>query len=620
VSTGFKYGGYVGQLLRVNLTTKRISTEPLREDWARDYVGGAGYSARLLYDEIPAKADPLGPQNKLFFMTGPVNGTMISAASRATACAKSPLTGTFFHSIFGGYWGPELKFAGYDGVIIEGKAEQPVYLWIDDGRVEIRDASHLWGKNPFKAQEVIRQEVGDDQIHVATIGEAGENGVAYAIILLDIRAAGRGGMGAVMGSKNLKAIAVRGTGSVSVPDVQKVQALTLKLNEVVATNPGVKGLSDYGTPRNVLSMNAAGILPTRNWQTEMFEGAEGISGETMKEQVVKGHRACFACSINCTKYSVVPAGKYKSIINGPDYETVYGFGSICGVDDIKAVCKVDEVCDEYGLDLIQASMSVAWAMECYEKGIFTKADTGGLDLSWGNADAMIHLTEMIGKREGLGALLAKGTREAAKIVGKGSDRFVISNKGMDWPGHSCRPWPATAVGYATGPRGGSHHDMRPTPEKSGLVDRKVLEGKGAVAAEVNHWLILADSAVVCHLGEPIWGPLKITQNLVDALNVVTGWSLDYDQARTIAERQWNMIRCFAAREGFTRDDDRLPIRFMEEPVPEGPMKGSVISKETLEGLKDQYYDYRGWDKTTGNPSKAKLAELGMEFAIPDVCR
>jgi aldehyde:ferredoxin oxidoreductase len=620
VSTGFKYGGYIGQLLRVNLTTKRISTEPLREDWARDYVGGAGYSARLLYDEIPAKADPLGPQNKLFFMTGPVNGTMISAASRATACAKSPLTGTFFHSIFGGYWGPELKFAGYDGLIIEGKAEKPVYLWIDDGRVEIRDASHLWGKNPFKAQEVIREEVGDDQIHIATIGEAGENGVAYAIILLDIRAAGRGGMGAVMGSKNLKAIAVRGTGSVSVPDVQKVQALTLKLNEVVATNPGVKGLSDYGTPRNVLSMNAAGILPTRNWQTEMFEGAEGISGETMKEQVVKGHRACFACSINCTKYSVVPAGKYKSIINGPDYETVYGFGSICGVDDIRAVCKVDEVCDEYGIDLIQASMSVAWAMECYEKGIFTKADTGGLDLAWGNADAMIHLTEMIGKREGLGALLAKGTREAAKIVGKGSERFVISNKGMDWPGHSCRPWPATAVGYATGPRGGSHHDMRPTPEKSGLVDRKVLEGKGAVAAEVNHWLILADSAVVCHLGEPIWGPLKITQNLVDALNVVTGWSLDYDQARTIAERQWNMIRCFAAREGFTRDDDRLPIRFMEEPVPEGPMKGSVISKETLEGLKDQYYDYRGWDKKTGNPSQAKLAELGMEFAIPDVCR
>jgi aldehyde:ferredoxin oxidoreductase len=366
-------------------------------------------------------------------------------------------------------------------------------------------------------------------------------------------------------------------------------------------------------------MNAAGILPTRNWQTEVFAKAEGISGETMKEQVVKGHRACFACSINCTKYSVVPSGKYKSIINGPDYETVYGFGSICGVDDIRAVCKLDEICDEYGIDLIQASMSVAWAMECYEKGIFTKADTGGLDLAWGNADAMIALTEQIGKQEGLGALLAKGTREAAKIVGKGSERFVISNKGVDWPGHTCRPFPGTAVGYATGPRGGSHHDIRPTLEKSGAVDRKVLEGKGAMAAEVNHWLILADSAVVCHLAEPIWGPAKVSDNLIEALNAVTGWNLDYAQARKIAERQWNMIRCFAAREGFTRDDDRLPLRFMDEPVPEGPMKGSLVSKETLEGLKDDYYDYRGWDRKTGNPTKAKLTELGLEFAIKDVC-
>jgi aldehyde:ferredoxin oxidoreductase len=619
VTNGFKYGGYKGQLLRVNLSTGAVTKEPLREDWARDFVGGAGYSARQLYEEIPAKADPLGPQNKLMFMTGPVNGTMIPAASRSTACAKSPLTGSFFFSIFGGYWGPELKFAGYDGLIIEGKADRPVYLWIDDDRVEIRSAEHLWGKNGLKAQEIIRQEVGDENIHIATIGEAGEKGVPYAIILLDIRAAGRGGMGAVMGSKNLKAVAVRGTGSVHVPNMLRVFNTMQRLNGVVATNPGIKGLSEYGTPRNVLSMNAAGILPTRNWQTEMFARADGISGETMKETVVKGHRACFACSINCTKYSVVPSGKYKSVINGPDYETVYGFGSICEVDDIRAICKVDEVCDEYGIDLIQASMSVAWAMECYEKGIFTKQDTGGLDLTWGNADAMIHLTELIGKQEGLGALLAKGTREAARIVGKGSERFVISNKGVDWPGHSARPWPGTAVGYATGPRGGSHHDIRPTAEKSGLVDRKVLEGKGAMASEVNHWLILADSAVVCHLGEPIWGPLKVSDNLIDALNAVTGWTLDYTQARKIAERQWNMIRCFAAREGFTRQDDTLPIRFMEEPVPEGPMKGSVIPRETLEGLKDQYYDYRGWDKKTGNPTKAKLKELNLEFAAKDIC-
>jgi aldehyde:ferredoxin oxidoreductase len=615
----FRYGGYKGQMLRVNLTEKGVTKEPLREDWARDFVGGVGYSARLLYEELKPKIDPLGPENKLVFMTGPVNGTMIPAASRSCACAKSPLTGSFFHSIFGGYFGPELKFAGYDGLIVEGKSEKPVYLWIDDDRVEIRSAEHLWGKNPFETQEIIRKEIGDEGIHIAVIGEAGEHGTPFAIILIDIRAAGRGGIGAVMGSKNLKAIAVRGTGSVTVPNTLGVYNTTMRLNGLVSTNPAVKGLSEYGTPRNVASMNAAGILPTRNWQTEVFPRVDGITGETMREKVVKGHRACFACSINCTKYSVVPSGRYKSIINGPDYETIYGFGSICEVDDIQALCKADEICDEYGIDLITTSMCVAWAMECYEKGIFTKADTGGIDLRWGNADAMIELTEQIGKREGLGALLAKGTREAARIIGKGSERFTIENKGVEWPGHTCRPFPGAAVGYATGPRGGSHHDIRPTLEKSGVVDRKVLDGKGAMAAEVNHWLILADSALVCHLGEPIWGPAKISGNLIEALNVVTGRSLDYQQARKIAERQWNIIRCFAAREGFTRKDDRLPIRFMEEPVPEGPMQGSVVSRETLERLKDDYYAYRGWDPKTGNPTKEKLSELGLEFAVKDVC-
>jgi aldehyde:ferredoxin oxidoreductase len=614
----FKYGGYKGQLLRVNLTNKKITKEPLREDWARDFVGGVGYSARLLYQELKPKIDPLGPKNKLIFMTGPVNGTMIPAASRSCVCAKSPLTGSFFHSIFGGYFGPELKFAGYDGLVVEGASKKPVYLFIDDNKVKIRSAEHLWGKSSLEAQEIIRKEIGDEAIHIAVIGEAGERGTAFAMILLDIRAAGRGGLGAVMGSKNLKAIAVRGTGSVSVPNTLRVYNTALRLNELFGTNPAVRGLSDYGTPRNVASMNAAGILPTRNWQTEVFSKVDGITGETMKEKVVKGHRACFACSINCTKYSVVPSGPYKSIINGPDYETIYGFGSICEVDDIQALCKADEICDHYGIDLITTSMCVAWAMECYEKGIFTTKDTDGLDLRWGNAEAMIALTEKIGKSEGLGALLAKGTREAAKIVGKGSDRFTIQNKGVEWPGHTCRPFPAAAVGYATGPRGGSHHDIRPTAEKSGLVDRKVLEGKGALAAEINHWLILCDSACLCHLGEPIWGPMKINNNVVEALNAVTGWSLDYEQARKIAERQWNMIRCFAAREGFTRNDDRLPVRFMEEPVPEGPMKGSVIPKETLERLKDDYFTYRGWDLKTGNPTKAKLKELGLEFAIRDI--
>ena len=619
MAAGFKYGGYMGQLLRVNLTHKSISREPLREDWARDFVGGVGYSARIFYDEVKPKIDPLGPENKLIFMTGPLNGTMIPAASRSSLCAKSPYTGSFFHSIFGGYLGPQLKFAGYDGLIIEGKAKRPVYLWIDDDQVQIRDADHLWGKDPFKTQEILRQEIGDEEIHIATIGIAGEEKVPYAMVLCDIRAAGRGGLGAVVGSKNLKAVAVRGTGSVTVPNMLRVYNTAMRLNELITTNPAVKGLSDYGTPRNVAAMNEAGILPTRNWQTEMFKGMQNITGEAMKEKVVKGHRACFACSINCTKYSVVPSGPYKSIINGADYETIYGFGSICEVDSIEVLCKADELCDHYGIDLISTSMSIAWAMECCEKGIFTKKDTDGIDLKFGNADGMLQMIEKIGRREGLGALLAKGTRAAAEIVGKGSERFTIQNKGLEWPGHTCRPFPAAAVGYATGPRGGSHHDIRPTAEKSGLVDRKVLEGKGALAAEINHWLILCDSMLLCHLGEPIWGPMKISQNTIDALNAVTGWEADYDYARKIAERQWNMIRCFSAREGFTRENDQLPIRFMEEPIPEGPMKGSYIPKETLERLKNDYYSYRGWDLKTGNPTKEKLNQLGLDFAIEDIC-
>ncbi|HZK66664.1 MAG TPA: aldehyde ferredoxin oxidoreductase N-terminal domain-containing protein, partial [Chloroflexota bacterium] len=315
MATAFKYGGYMGQLLRVNLTSKTATAEPLREDWVRDYVGGVGYSARLLYDELAAGIDPMGPENKLVFMNGPVAGTTIPLGSRATVCAKSPATGNFFHSIFGGFWGAELKFAGYDGIVIEGESDTPVYLWIQDDRVEIRDASGLWGKSTIHTEVEIRHELGDDAVQVAAIGEAGEAGTPYAMILVGIRAAGRGGLGAVMGSKKLKAVAVRGSGGVTVANMLQVVNTSNRLNELLVANPGVKGLMEYGTARNTGPMNAAGILPTRNWQTEVFDRVEGITGEMMKDKVVKSHRACFACSINCTKYSVVKDGPYKSIIN-----------------------------------------------------------------------------------------------------------------------------------------------------------------------------------------------------------------------------------------------------------------------------------------------------------------
>ncbi|HEX9016062.1 MAG TPA: aldehyde ferredoxin oxidoreductase family protein [Chloroflexota bacterium] len=614
---GFKYGGYTGQLLRVNLTSRSAAKEPLREDWARDFVGGVGYAARLLYDELKPGIAPLGPENKLVFMTGPVCGTTIPSGSRGSVCGKSPATGSFFHSIYGGYWAAELKYAGYDGLILEGKADEPVYVWIDDDRVEVRPAAHLWGRGTIEAEEKIREELGDDQVQIATIGEAGEAGTPFGMILLGIRAAGRGGLGAVMGSKNVKAVAVRGTGRVNVPNMLRVYNTSIKLMDILAANPGCKGLMDYGTARNTGPLNAAGILPTRNWQKEVFERVDGITGETMKQEVVKANRSCLGCTINCTKYSVVPSGPHKSVIEGPDYETIFGFGSMCEVDDITAVCKADELCDEYGLDLMSASCTVAWAMECYEKGIFSKEDTGGLDLRFGNAEAMLKMTEMIGKREGLGALLAKGTREASRIVGKGSEKLAVHVKGLELAGHTPRPFASAAVGYATGPRGGSHHDARTTAEKMGLTDRKVLDDKGRLAAEVNHFLIFNDSAILCHLAETVWGPVGVTENSLEALNAVTGWNIDVQEGKKIAERQWNMIRCFSAREGFTRRDDVLPPRMTDEPVPDGPMKGAVVSRETLERLKNDYYSYRGWDLESGNPSREKLVDLGLEFAVGD---
>jgi aldehyde:ferredoxin oxidoreductase len=440
------------------------------------------------------------------------------------------------------------------------------------------------------------------------------------MILVGIRAAGRGGLGAVMGSKMLKAVAVRGTGSVSVPNMLGCYNSSIKLMEILASNPACKGLLEYGTARNTGPLNAAGILPTRNWQTEVFDKVDGISGETMKKEVVKANRACFGCSINCTKYSMVKDGPYKSIINGPDYETVFGFGSMCCVDDIKAICKADELCDEYGLDLMSASCTISWAMECFERGILTLEDTGGIDLSFGNAEAMIEVTELIGKREGIGALLANGCKEASRILGRGSERYAVHVKGLELAGHTPRPFASAAVGYATGPRGGSHHDARTTAEKLGLTDRTRLDDKGQLAAEVNHFLIFNDSTVLCHLAETVWGPIGVNGNVMEALNAVTGWDLTPEEGTKIAERQWNMIRCFSAREGMGRKNDVLPPRMTEDPIPEGPMKGAVMPVATLERLKNDYYSYRGWDLETGNPTPEKLTELGLEFAIKDVCR
>ncbi len=513
MSSDFRYKGYTGKLLRVNLTSGKVKEEPLKEEWAEKYLGGAGIASRILYDELKPGIDPLGPKNKTLIMTGPVNGTIIPTASRVGAYCKSPLTGSFFHGTAGGHIGAELKYAGWDGIIIEGRASVPVYLWIDDDLVEIREASHLWGMHSYEVQEKLKEELGLDEVHVASIGPAGELLNRFACITFGARVTGRGGTGAVWGSKKLKAVAVRGTGSVDVPDITKFKHFADELLKVFRNHPATsKILPTYGTPVLVNANNALGIFGSYNWQEELFENAEGLSGETMRETIVAKDKACFACPVRSSKLCVIKSerdGNY--VVEGPEYENIYSLGSCCGIGSIKTVAIAERICDNYGMDAIEAGVAIAFSMECFEKGILTLEDTEGMELRFGDEEAMLTMLHKIGKREGLGDLLAEGVKRVSEKLGHGSEDFAMHTKGMTVAGHSARGMPGFGLGYATGPRGGSHHDGRPTGERTGLVLRETFEGKAEYTARINHFSIYTDSMIVCHLAESIWGPLDISE-------------------------------------------------------------------------------------------------------------
>ncbi|MBW1823637.1 MAG: aldehyde ferredoxin oxidoreductase family protein [Deltaproteobacteria bacterium] len=620
MSSDFRYKGYTGKLLRVNLTSGKVKEEPLKEEWAEKYLGGAGIASRILYDELKPGIDPLGPKNKTLIMTGPVNGTIIPTASRVGAYCKSPLTGSFFHGTAGGHIGAELKYAGWDGIIIEGRASVPVYLWIDDDLVEIREASHLWGMHSYEVQEKLKEELGLDEVHVASIGPAGELLNRFACITFGARVTGRGGTGAVWGSKKLKAVAVRGTGSVDVPDITKFKHFADELLKVFRNHPATsKILPTYGTPVLVNANNALGIFGSYNWQEELFENAEGLSGETMRETIVAKDKACFACPVRSSKLCVIKSerdGNY--VVEGPEYENIYSLGSCCGIGSIKTVAIAERICDNYGMDAIEAGVAIAFSMECFEKGILTLEDTEGMELRFGDEEAMLTMLHKIGKREGLGDLLAEGVKRVSEKLGHGSEDFAMHTKGMTVAGHSARGMPGFGLGYATGPRGGSHHDGRPTGERTGLVLRETFEGKAEYTARINHFSIYTDSMIVCHLAESIWGPLDISEWCVKSLNVATGMQSSLEDAKKTAERIWNMMRAFMVREGFRRKDDKLPKRFMEEPIPKGPSKGMVFSRENLDKLLDEYYGFRGWDLKTGIPTPERLTSLDLEDVAQDM--
>ena len=600
----------MGKILRIDLSKEKITNESLDLGVATEFIGGMGLGMYYLYRDLKPKIDPLGPENELVFVTGPLTGTLAPSSGQTCLVTKSPMTSTCLDTYMGGYFGPEIKFAGYDAIIVSGKSEKPVYIVIDSENVEIRKAEHIWGKTTSETEKIIKEEVGND-FRVACIGPAGENLVKFACIVSERRTLGRGGSGAVMGSKKLKAIAVRGSKSIRIYDedsfLKAVEKAFNLIKEALEKDFRVKGLAIVGSAFGVLWIRSAGVLPTRNFSTGYFEDAEKISGEEMLEKgVYRRHIACYNCPIHCGKVSVVTSGKYAgTIIDGPEYETIGLIGSNCGISEISAVIKANYLCDEFGMDTISTGNVVGFAMECFERGILTLEDTGGIELRFGNGDAIVEIIEKIAKREGLGDILAEGVKRASEKIGKGSEAFAIQVKGMEFPSWEPRGLRGSGLAYATSHRGACHKRGIMGDElvsKSGLV----TEGKAMLVKKRQDEVAVYFSLVVCRFATFVV-PMSLWAEMLTA---VTGFSYDENKLMMIGDRIETLTRVFNVREGFTRKDDYLPRRFYEEPAVSGPTKGIVFPREEYEKMLDEFYELRGWDKE-GIPTKEKLKELGL---------
>ena len=616
--------GYTGEILRVDLSKGTTSVDKPSEEFYRKYGGGRGFISYFLLRELAAGTDALSPQNKLIFANGPVTGAPIAGSGRNSVGAKSPLTNGFGDAEVGGYWGAELKHAGYDAIIIEGKSEKPVYLWINDGRAEIRDARHLWGKTTVECQKLIQEELGDEHIRVAQIGLAGEKLVRYACIVNDIsHAAGRTGMGAVMGSKNLRAIAVRGRKKLALADPGAVSSLAKWMRDNFKLIKRTAGLSKDGTALYLLGLNAGGGLPTCNFQQGVFEGADKISAEALKAGILVGRGACYSCPVRC-KLEVASGEPYNvdPAYGGPEYETLSSLGSNCGIDNLEAIAKGNELCAAYGLDTISAGVSIAFAMECFERGILTEKDTGGLKLNFGNVEVMLRLVEMIAKREGFGRILGEGVARAASTIGNGAEEFAMHIKGQELPMHEPRFKPGMGVGYTISPTGADHmhniHDVAytgPGCMMDELIALGILEplpcqdlssAKIRLLVYGSLWRHTLNCLVFCHF------VLFMPGQIAELVRAATGWNTTVWELMKIGERCINMTRAFNIREGMNRKDDYLPRRFFT-PFTSGPLKGVAINEKQLEQSIDTYHAMVGWDGTSGAPTLAKLQELGIEW-------
>jgi aldehyde:ferredoxin oxidoreductase len=598
--------GWMGRILRIDLANGNITTEALDPALARDYLGARGLGTKVLADEVDPAVDALSSANKLIFAPGPFTGTYAPSGGRYNVVTKGPLTGAIAAANSGGTWGPALKYAGYDALIIEGRAAKPVYLWIKDHKVEIRDAAHLCGKTVPETSDAIRAET-DADAHIACIGPAGENQVLFACIMNDLhRAAGRSGVGAVMGSKNLKAVAVVGTGAVACADKERFERAVLEVRKMIQAHPvGGTGLRLYGT--NVLTnvLNQTGGLPTRNFQDGHFPTADKVGGESVAAKVLQRPKGCFACIISCGRVTKVTQPKYKGEGEGPEYETAWGFGPDCAVDDLDAVTKANFLCNEYGMDTISMAATVACAMELYEIGAITRQDTGGIALEWGNAEAMVEMVRLTGLGQGFGTKLAAGSYRLAASYGH--PELSMSVKKQEIPAYDPRAIQGIGLNYATSNCGAAHvRGYTISPEVLGVpqkVDKDTIDGKPELVITFQNLTAALDASGAClfttfGIGAP---------ELAELLSALTGVEYSTDDFMRCGDRIWNLERVWNLRAGLSAEDDALPPRLVKSPLKTGASKGAV---SRLPEMLPVYYERRGWD-ANGVPTQAHLRELGL---------
>jgi aldehyde:ferredoxin oxidoreductase len=625
----FSYKGYAGKGLVVDLTRGLVEPRDLDAAFAEAYLGGNGFGTRLLWENVGPGVEPFSPENLLIVATGPLCGTPLPTSGRMEFVAKSPLTGIYGDSNAGGYLGPEIKFAGWDYVVFSGCAAEPVYLNIQDDRVELRDARHLWGRTTSQTEQAIRKQWGDDKVKTATIGPAGENRVRFAgIQVTSQRSAARCGLGAVMGSKNLKAIAVRGRGEVPLADAGRLGQLAREFHRRLRENPIYPAVHAHGTPGIAALMNALGRFPTKNFQMGSFEGIDQIDADALETRAFVRHMGCYGCSVACDKLYRIPDGPYAgTTLHSVEYETLNAFGGGILNPNLDSILFANQLCDDLGLDTISTGRVIAFAMELWEKGILTPSDTGKMGLQWGDMEATLALIEMIAMRQGVGDLMAEGVRRMAAIVGRGAEQYAMHVKGMEIPAQDGRAQRSMGLAHVTSSRGADHLKAFPTIDETGYPDEArrrygeeylpelaqplATKHKPMLVKDGEDFGAVIDSVGLCKSGGTFVLAEFYWADIAEALEAATGMEMPPEQLKQVGERIYNLQRCYNALHGISRADDVLPERFSKEPSPSGNARGQVID---VEPMLEEYYTLRGWDLSTGWPADEKLLDLGLDDA------